>query len=71
MTGTFERNAKGQPLLNFDSKGYFTDDNGKQVNKHGRYVDEEGNIIDKYGRKTLDKAQLQDEDLPQLLNYEG
>ena len=44
---------------------------GRHVNEKGRYVDDEGNIVNKFKRKMLDKNQLVEGDIPNLLNYEG
>ena len=71
VTGKFERDKNGSPLLKSDGKGGFTDDLGRKVNEKGRLVDEDGHIVNKFGRKVFDKIQLQDGDIPSLLNYEG
>lgn len=41
------------------------------MNERGRRIDSEGNIVNKYNRKILDKSQLVDGDMPNLMNYDG
>ena len=71
VTGTFDRDDRGNPQLNTTDGNTYTDNYGKKVNKHGRLIDEEGNILNKYNRIALDERQLTEGDIPPMLNYEG
>ena len=61
VTGNFELNAKGEPILKKDKKkkGTYIDNDGNRVNKKGYLIDKKGNVIDRRGN-TVFKADALD-----------
>lgn len=58
MTGEFDRDKKGNPVLKKKGKGH-TDLDGNTVNKKGYLVDKDGNVIDKNENKVFKKNLLE------------
>jgi flagellar basal body rod protein FlgG len=58
IKGSFKTDKNGNPLLQKDSKGNYTDDNGRIVNEYGYLIDENGNIKNKRNYKVFDKLLL-------------
>ena len=60
------------PQLRKTKQGFNVDKKGRRVNRYGWLV-QGGNvhIVDKKGRKRFDRRQLEDGDIPKLLNYSG
>ena len=72
ITGNFEKDRNGKPVLKRGSNGDLYDRDGNKCNPHGLRVNNRGDIINKYNRKTFDKSQLTaSDDIPALLNYDG
>jgi len=71
VRGHFDRDAKGNEILNKNEKGEYRDKLGRLVNEFGYLTDAEGNIVDKRGRVRLHKKQTENGNLPLLFNYKG
>ena len=71
VTGDFNWDSNGNPILSRNDDGQLIDKHGRLVNEKGRYVDNDGHIVNKFKRKMLDKIQLEEGDIPSLLNYDG
>ena len=65
ITGNFDRDAKGNPILKPAGKdGQFYDKDGKLVNKRGYLINPNGDIIDKNGNLVFKKNVLKDGEIP-------
>ena len=60
------------PQLLQTRQGFYVDKRGRRVNRFGWLMQGgNGHIVDKLGRKKFDRKQLDDGDVPKLLNYSG
>ena len=67
ITGNFDRDAKGNPILKPAGKeGQFYDKDGKLVNKRGYLINPNGDIIDKNGNLVFKKNVLKDGEIPSV-----
>jgi len=55
VTGNFEMDPLGNPILDKDANGQLVDRDGRRVNQRGYYIDSEGNVVDRRGKKMFDK----------------
>ena len=59
ILGRFDRDEKGNVIVEPDANGNFKDKDGKPTNERGYLVDKDGNIINNYnGQKMFDKSAL-------------
>ena len=61
ITGKFEMDPLGNPILDKDANGNLLDNNGKIVSAKGYFIDKHGNVIDKNGKIAFYKSQLDDD----------
>lgn len=59
ITGDFDLNATGQPVLSKGKHGGFQDKKTRIVNQKGYLIDKDGNVIDYRGSLVFDKAVLE------------
>lgn len=65
VTGDFEMNPLGNPMLDKRPDGKLVDKQGRVVNPRGYLVDERGNVIDKRGKIAFDQVVLEaDDEIP-------
>lgn len=61
----------GKPRILKDSFGNKMDKNFRRVNGAGWLVDDDGNVIDNLGRIRFVKEQLENDEIPELYNFDG
>ena len=65
ITGNFDKDKRGRPIIKKNKKGDLVDKKGRLVNSKGFLIDSDGNLVDRYGRKKFEKSYLTpDNDLP-------
>jgi len=67
ITGNFEMDPLGNPILDRDKHGNLIDRDGKLVNSKGYLIDKHGNVINRNGMITFARELLDNEqDIPKV-----
>mmetsp|Transcript_21102 Transcript_21102/g.32699 ORF Transcript_21102/g.32699 Transcript_21102/m.32699 type:complete len:196 (+) Transcript_21102:7191-7778(+) len=67
ITGDFEMDPLGNPILDRDQSGALLDRQGRKVNAKGYLIDQHGNIINVHGKQVFKKEILDNEgDIPKV-----
>ena len=69
VMGQFDKDPRGDIILEKDANGNMVDKKGRRVNDKGYLVDENGNIIDKKGNKVWDKDHLFENEFPKIFPF--
>lgn len=69
VMGQFDKDPRGDIILEKDSKGNFVDKKGRPVNDKGYLIDKDGNIIDHKGNKIWDKDHLYENEFPKIFPF--
>ena len=71
VIGAFERNAKGDIILNRAGlkNKELTDNVGRKINHKGYLIDEKGNIIDRVGKFIFQKEHLKKGEFPKIFFF--
>jgi hypothetical protein len=69
VMGEFDKDPRGDIILEKDPNGNLVDKKGRRVNEKGYLVDKDGNIVDNKGNKIWDKDHLYENEFPKIFPF--
>jgi len=69
VMGEFDKDPRGDIILEKDAQGNLVDKKGRRVNNKGYLIDKDGNIVDHKGNITWDKEHLHENEFPKIFPF--